>query len=297
MTQEQNELHFELTRRKLKAELAAAEVEARLSKKLMIKEFESRVAAAVAAASASAAAALAAAASTTAGANAPMLKAEENDITGEVPPEVTSITLRFAGLLQKEIVRIFQNQFKPINFYRLRHIRRLPFDALHDHNLIGIENGILRLRKMSGTYKDFGNSFYDVLADAFHNYTTILVFLFSKGALNLHTARAEFYSNVYKPSTVYERQDAVLSMAIEANTYIVSQQRIDLSKWVIPEKFQGRFCTPKTMIEMGSIIRDGGAEGSKRRGSRSPAGGCRVRSSGSNNVSISCKLFNKGGCN
>ena len=155
---------------------------------------------------------------------------------------------------------------------------------------------MLRLRKTSRIYKDFGKSFYDVWSDAFHNYTTILVFLFSKEALDLHTARAEFYSNVYKLSTVYERQDAVLSMVIEANTYIVSQQPIDPSKWVIPEKFQGRFCTPKTMIEMGKIIRDGGAEGSKRRGSRSPARGCRVKSLGSNNLSISCKLFNKGGC-
>ena len=297
MTQEQNELHFELTRRKLKAELAAAEVEARLGKKLMIREFESHVAAAVAAASAWAAAASAAAASTTTGANAPMLKAEENDITGEVPSEVTSITLRFASLLQEEIVGIFQNQFKPINFYHLRHIHRLLFDAVHEHNLIGIENGILRLRKMSGTYKDFGNSFYDVLADAFHNYTTIFVSLFSKKAPDLHITFAEFYKNVYELSTVYEWQEGVLSMSIEVHTYIVSQQPIDPSKWVMPEKFQDKFCRPRTMIEMSSTIGAGVAGGSKTRKSRSPAGHRCVKSSRSNNLSISCKLFNNGSCN
>lgn len=112
MTQEQNKLLFELTRRKLEAELAAAEVESRLRRELMIKESEARVAAAVAAASA-------AAASTTAWAQARTSTAEEDDITGEVPPEVTSITLRFAGLPQEEIVRIFQNKFKPIKLYRL----------------------------------------------------------------------------------------------------------------------------------------------------------------------------------
>lgn len=63
---------------------------------------------------------------------------------------------------------------------------------------------MLRLRKTSGTYKDFGKFFYDMWADAFHNYTTILVSLFSKEAPNLHSAFAEFYSNVYKLSTVYE---------------------------------------------------------------------------------------------
>lgn len=42
---------------------------------------------------------------------------EEDDILGEVPPEVKNIILRFAGLPQEEIVRIFQNKFKPINLY------------------------------------------------------------------------------------------------------------------------------------------------------------------------------------
>ncbi len=190
MTQEQNELLFELTRRKLEAELAAVEVEARLRRELMLKETEARIAAAVTAASA-------AAASTTSGAQARMSTAGEDHIISEAPPEVTSITLQFAGLSQKEIVRIFQNKFKPINLYHLRHIRGLRFDALHDHDRIGIEDGILSLRKTSGTYKNFGKSFYDVLGDAFHNHTTIFVSLFSKEASDLHTSLAEFYSNVY----------------------------------------------------------------------------------------------------
>ncbi len=135
MTQEQNKLLFELIRRKLKAELAAAQVEARFKRKLMVKESKARVAAAVAAAS------------TTAGAQVRMSTAEEDDITSEVPSEVTSITLRFAGLPQEEIIRIFLNKFKPINLYRLCQIRGLRFDALQDHDRIGIEDGLLRLRK------------------------------------------------------------------------------------------------------------------------------------------------------
>ena len=278
MTQEQNNLLFELTRRKFEAELAAAEVEARLRRELIVKESEACVAVAVAAASAVAA-----------GAKAWMSTAEEDDITSEVLPKVTSITLRFVGLPKEEIVKIFQNKFKPINLYCLR------FDALQDHDRISIEDGILRLRKMSVTYKDFEKSFYDVLADAFHNYTTIFVSLFSKEALDLNTALAEFYSNVYKLFTVYKWRDAVLPMVFEAHTYIVSQQPTDPSKWVIPKKFQGRFCTPKTMIRMSSIIRAGGAGGSKKRRSRSFVEGRRVKSSWSNNPSISCNLFNKGG--
>lgn len=79
--------------------MAAAEVEARLRRELVVKESEARVAAAVASAAATTAAAPARRVTTE----------EEDDITGEVPPEVMSITLRFAGLPQEEIVRIFQN--------------------------------------------------------------------------------------------------------------------------------------------------------------------------------------------
>ena len=259
MTHEQNEPFFELTRRKLKAELAATEMEARLKQELMVEKSEARVAAAVAAASASAAAASATAASTTAGAQVRMSTAEEDDINGEISPEVTSITSRFEGLSKEKIVRIFQNKFKPINLYRLRHMRGFRFDVLQDHDQIGIEDGMLRLRKTLRTYKDFGKSFYDVWADAFHNYTTIRVSLFRKKTPDLYTALAEFYINVYKLSTVYEWQDAVLPMAIKANTYIVSQQPTDPSKWVISEKFQGRFCMLRRMIGMSSIIGAGGA--------------------------------------
>ncbi len=95
MTPEQTDLIFELTRRKLKAEMAAAEVEDRLRRELMENESEARVTASV----------------TTAPARRPMAD-KEDDITGEIPTEVMSITLRFAGLPQEEIVRIFQIKFK-----------------------------------------------------------------------------------------------------------------------------------------------------------------------------------------
>ena len=71
MTPEQTDLIFELTRRKLEAEMAAAEMKARLRRELMVKESEAQVAASVAAAPA----------------RRPMAD-EEDDITGEVPTEV-----------------------------------------------------------------------------------------------------------------------------------------------------------------------------------------------------------------
>ena len=119
--------------------------------------------------------------------------------------------------------------FKAINIYRLRHRRGLRFDFLHDQDRIGKKDDIHKLRKTSGTYKDFGKSFYEVWPDAFHNYTNILVSLFCREVLDLHSALAEFYTNIYELPTVYEWQEAVFPMAIEAHTFIVAQQPADPS--------------------------------------------------------------------
>ncbi len=53
MTQEQNQLIFELPRRKLEAELAAAEEESKLQRELIVKKSKACVVAAITAAEAS----------------------------------------------------------------------------------------------------------------------------------------------------------------------------------------------------------------------------------------------------
>ncbi len=113
-----------------------------------------------------------------------------------------SIIFRYSGLPYEKIVWIFYNKFKPINLYRFCHMHGFRFDSLQDHNQTTTEDGMLRLRTMSRTYKNFGKSFYKMWANAFHNYTTILVLLFGKEASDIHSALAEFYSNVYKLSTI-----------------------------------------------------------------------------------------------
>ena len=81
-------------------------------------------------------------------------------------------------------------------------------------------------------------------------------------------------------------------MAIEVHTHILAQILFDPLKWNIPAEFQGRSCTPITMIGMGALL---GAN--KRKRSRSPASRRVKNSSGrSNNLSVVCKLFNKGSC-
>ncbi len=116
-------------------------------------------------------------------------------------------------------------------------MRKLYFNSMEDHDHISIEDGMLKLRKTSGTYKDFGMFFYKVWANTFHNYTTIFVSLFGKEVPDFHAALAKFYSCIDELSIVYKWQEAVFLMAIEAQTFIVPHQPTNPRKWVIPEKF------------------------------------------------------------
>ena len=143
---------------------------------------------------------------------------KHDDIIGEVPLEVMNITLRFANLPPQEIQCIFYNKFKPINLYRLRPMQRIRFNTFQDKERIGIEYGILRLQKTSSIYNNFRKSFHEVQLEAFHNYTIILLSLIRKETPDFHTAFAEFYSNIYELSTVYEWQHVILPIAIKAHS-------------------------------------------------------------------------------
>lgn len=134
MAHEQSNQIFEILRRKAEEEKVAAAKKAALKREMMRKESVARIAAAAAA---------------VAHPRAPAKRkvvGEEDDTIGEVCPEVTNISLRFAAP-PEEIVRIFHNRFKPINLYRLRHMRGLRYGAFQDRERIGIQDGMLQLRK------------------------------------------------------------------------------------------------------------------------------------------------------
>ncbi len=133
-----------------------------------------------------------------------------------------NMTLRFANFLQEKIVRIFQNKFKPINFYCFHHRCGLQFSSLYDQDRIGIKDGMLKLQKTFEIYKDLGKSFYKMWANISHNYTTILVFQFNKEVPDLYSALVKFYSNVYELCTIYKRQKVVFIIAIKAHTFIIT---------------------------------------------------------------------------
>lgn len=63
---------------------------------------------------------------------------------------------------------------------------------------------MLKLRKTSGTFKDYGNNFYEVWSEAFINYTSIMVLLFGATAPRLQAALTQFHGLVPQLSKVYD---------------------------------------------------------------------------------------------
>lgn len=91
---------------------------------------------------------------------------EEDEYTGEIPKEVKALTSQFAGLPEGEIAKIFADKFRPMNLYKLRHMRGCD-DMYRDQ--IQIEEGTLKMKKVTGSYKDYGRN--NVLwSEAFLNY-------------------------------------------------------------------------------------------------------------------------------
>lgn len=75
-----------------------------------------------------------------------------------------------------EIFIIFKNKFKLINSYKLRHLG--GFEDTRDEDSIVVENGPLKPRKTTGTYKDFSQPSMRSGREAFLNYMLVINILF-----------------------------------------------------------------------------------------------------------------------
>lgn len=170
---------------------------------------------------------------------------DDDENLGEIPQGLQNLSLRFSGLPQEGISRIFQNKVKQINLHRLRHMKDLCYDTYRDRDRIGIEDGMLRLKRIPGIRKDFGKVFQDVSSDCFLKYAMITMYLLVSTALNLHAALSLLHSNILQLSKVYE------VLAIEAHTQIPFLEPTEPRKLVIPLEFQEKFGNPYVRTEIG----------------------------------------------
>lgn len=162
-------------------------------------------------------------------------------IISEIFQEVQSLTFDFTGFFQEKIVQIFHNQFKPINFDSLYYMQGYYYKILYDKEQIGIEDKMLRLKKIFETYKNFEKLFYKFQLENYINYIFIIVPLFVRSIVELNVAFNSFYSNIFQLLQVYGQQKTVFSFAIEVHIHIILLWLFDQTKWDILLAFQRIF--------------------------------------------------------
>ena len=157
LTQDQLNAKFDLEQRKTEAELRT--IEGRIAREN--EESRARIAAIQAGAAAT---------------TAPGSKNDEEEPIGEIPPAALLVASKHPGLPEAEIARIYANKFRPENLYKLRHLKGRE-DKDRDEN-ITIENGMMRLKRVTGTLRDFGTTM-EIWSEAFINYTMVMLDFFN----------------------------------------------------------------------------------------------------------------------
>lgn len=97
-----------------------------------------------------------------------------------------------------------------MNLYKLRHLR--GFEDTQEEDGIVVENGALKPRKTTGTYKDFGKSVNEVWSEAFVNYMLVINILF--GTPEISAALLLFYRQIMTLARSYDWLKGVLPLAL-----------------------------------------------------------------------------------
>lgn len=207
----------------------------------------------------------------------------EEDTIGEISPAILSVAGRYPGLPKAEMARIYENRFKPENLYKFRHLKGRE-DKDRDEN-ITFENGQIKIKKVTGTLRDFGNTI-DIWSDGFLNYSMVLVDFFGVAFPSLFRSLLLFHSKIRHLSRIYDWQQAVLPLAIDYHTEITTGTHTDVDAWTLPQHWVDQYCSPLWVIQKLT-------PGSRKRTASTAFDNT---SSGKKNSGEICRNFNTKGC-
>jgi hypothetical protein len=186
------------------------------------------------------------------------LNIENDEESDKISLEVKSHHVRFVNLSFEEIVRIFNEKFKLINLYKLRHMRELEHEFCENQDRIEFdENDQLKnLKKTMKIFKNFDKTFYKIYVEIFINYQLITTILFVKISLDLFATLIKYYQKILKLVKLYDWEIAMLSFVIEHHIHVVLLEIIELVNWVIDSKFQNRWCYSEALNDFKSFTLD-----------------------------------------
>lgn len=170
---------------------------------------------------------------------------EEEEPIGEISPATLLVASRYPGLPKAEIARIFSNKFRPENLYKLRHLKGRE-DKDREEN-ITIENGLMKLKRVTGTLRDFGSSL-DIWSEAFLNYSMIMVDFFGVAFPSLFRALSIFHQKIRSLSKIHEWQGAVLPLAIDYHTEVITGTPTNSEDWTVPQTWIDQYCSPHHVL-------------------------------------------------
>ncbi len=157
----------------------------------------------------------------------PINSGRNNKEISETLREVFAFAPLFARLPQGEISKIFYNQFWPLSLYKLRDLKSRN-NMYRDQ--IAIEDDTLQIRKVTGSYRDYGND-KALWSEVFLNYMTVMVKLFrSTFDSPLTLTLADYLRKILDFIKVYRWQKKVLPLALNLHTHIVESQFSDFSR-------------------------------------------------------------------
>lgn len=129
-----------------------------------------------------------------------LITIKEDDYTGEIFSEVKALVTQFVGLFQREITKVFFNQFRPINLYEF-HLMRDRNNPYYEY--FQINEDTLKMCKVTSLYKDY-ESTNTLRSKTFLNYIIIIMPLFGLTISRFYLALLGFHQEIIKLSTVYE---------------------------------------------------------------------------------------------
>jgi hypothetical protein len=145
---------------------------------------------------------------------------------------------RFTDLSTNEIVKIFNEKFKLINLYKLRHERILDHEFFENQNRIELKNDQLKnLKKTIEFYKDYEKTFYEMYTKIFINYLHITTFLFIKISSDLCFTLIKFYQKIVNLVKLYDWETTMLSLVIKHHIHMTILDIIESSNWVVDLRF------------------------------------------------------------
>ena len=120
-----------------------------------------------------------------------------------------------------------------------------------------------------------------------------MISLFGAIAPCLQSALTLFYGLVLQLSRIYDWKKVLFPLAVKVYLYIITQKLSDPKQWIIPPKFQERFCTPTTVISMNLLL---GSLAKKKRLKSPNRRSTKTTGSSTSNLVVVYNAFNKSSC-